>query len=659
VSISIDLLPVAVGFYNYNWFATTVTNVNDASDATYAGTNGGGALSYTLDPLPAGATQVISVTLKMRLSTTTNEWNGIFHGKLLHAGSLLAGFSFHPEPTAVTEQSALIVKSNGTVWTPAEVDALEAYLDVTADDGFDYHAPNEGRYHRGWLTVVYNDVPPAPSSLTAVVTSSSQVDLAWTDNSVNETSFRVERADGPGGAYASIATPAADAVTYSDTTVKNNTLYSYRIFAVNASGDSEPSNVATVSVGVIAPDQASFSEDLALARFEVLKNVVNHGYRAGEIVGLVAIRFDIGAGEIGPINFNMAAYDNTAALAAGVQAAIRTAIGGGDTTGLCTFSESTHLITVGRSAGTFNILIDTGDDAYKDMAIWPHLGFNRGADKTGAASYVADLPLFEGADKDHILLASFNGFRDDASGTYTGSANVRIEKSPDVARVLIERYGPLPVSKIDTASFVAGRSHLPSAVMLFVWIQEREPLEKILERIENSALSHIVMDSEGSVHYVPYSDTTVRRAFFDRDFLSFRAHKVKSSVFKGVRLHYGIHPHNGRRDAIEWTSTEADVLHSTKELKQVETYIRDKTDAETAAAMHGALATAAPIEVEFTSRSKLVDLKLADVIELTRDRCTASPTGALAAVKFKIAELRHNYGTGVSYCYAVQQITLT
>ena len=42
-------------------------------------------------------------------------------------------------------------------------------------------------------------IPNAPSSLTATAASSSQINLAWTDNSTNETGFKVERATSASG----------------------------------------------------------------------------------------------------------------------------------------------------------------------------------------------------------------------------------------------------------------------------------------------------------------------------------------------------------------------------------------------------------------------------------------------------------------------------
>jgi titin len=90
-------------------------------------------------------------------------------------------------------------------------------------------------------------VPIAPSGLAA--TLAGGVTLTWTDNSINETSFRIERAIGA-GAFATLATVAANTVSYVDSTVAEATTYTYRVIAVNAVGDSVPSGTATVTTPV-------------------------------------------------------------------------------------------------------------------------------------------------------------------------------------------------------------------------------------------------------------------------------------------------------------------------------------------------------------------------------------------------------------------------
>src|ERR1039458_587789 len=66
--------------------------------------------------------------------------------------------------------------------------------------------------------------PPGPSA--------SRIDLAWTDNSSNETGFIIERASSSNFAGAVlVTTTAANATAYSDTGLTANTTYYYRVRA--------------------------------------------------------------------------------------------------------------------------------------------------------------------------------------------------------------------------------------------------------------------------------------------------------------------------------------------------------------------------------------------------------------------------------------------
>jgi serine protease AprX len=90
--------------------------------------------------------------------------------------------------------------------------------------------------------------PAAPSGLTATAISSSQINLAWTDNANNETGFKIERCTGAGCSnFAQIATVGADVTTFPNTSLTASTSYSYRVRATNAGGDSAYSNTASAT----------------------------------------------------------------------------------------------------------------------------------------------------------------------------------------------------------------------------------------------------------------------------------------------------------------------------------------------------------------------------------------------------------------------------
>ena len=68
-----------------------------------------------------------------------------------------------------------------------------------------------------------------PSGLSATPVSATQINLSWTDNSNNETGFKIERKTGA-GVFAQIATVGANVTTYSNSTgLVANTTYTYRV----------------------------------------------------------------------------------------------------------------------------------------------------------------------------------------------------------------------------------------------------------------------------------------------------------------------------------------------------------------------------------------------------------------------------------------------
>jgi len=101
--------------------------------------------------------------------------------------------------------------------------------------------------------------PTAPSDLTAELTSGMKVKLTWTDKSLNETGFVIQRRV-LNSTYASdLVTVAANQTTYYDQLNVNygmfGTVY-YQIRAINSVGDSSYSNEASVKISQPYPPQA-------------------------------------------------------------------------------------------------------------------------------------------------------------------------------------------------------------------------------------------------------------------------------------------------------------------------------------------------------------------------------------------------------------------
>jgi hypothetical protein len=91
-------------------------------------------------------------------------------------------------------------------------------------------------------------VPAAPTGLKAVSRNDSTVDLTWTDQSADETGFRIFR-KAEGSAWTLLHKTDANLESHADVTAANNTTttgYSYYIKACNASGCSPATKAAVV-----------------------------------------------------------------------------------------------------------------------------------------------------------------------------------------------------------------------------------------------------------------------------------------------------------------------------------------------------------------------------------------------------------------------------
>lgn len=90
-------------------------------------------------------------------------------------------------------------------------------------------------------------IPAAPTALRTSITSSDGITITWTDNSNNESGFKIERFDETSKVYSQIATVAADTTTFMDTSVVAGESYIYRVRAYNIMGNSSYSNEVVVN----------------------------------------------------------------------------------------------------------------------------------------------------------------------------------------------------------------------------------------------------------------------------------------------------------------------------------------------------------------------------------------------------------------------------
>ena len=163
------------------------------------------------------------------------------------------GFKIERSPVTDTNFTEIgTVGANTTSFTDTGLsEATKYWYRVRA-----YNADTTSAYsNEQQATTLYN-IPAAPSGLTLTPVG-NRMTLSWTDNSGDESGFKVQRKTGITGTYSTIATTAANVTTYSDNSLIDGTVYYYRVCASNTAGDSAFSNETSGTTPLAAPTSAT------------------------------------------------------------------------------------------------------------------------------------------------------------------------------------------------------------------------------------------------------------------------------------------------------------------------------------------------------------------------------------------------------------------
>ncbi len=146
------------------------------------------------------------------------------------------GFTIERSPVTNTNFVAIAtVSANATSFTDAGLTGGSKYwYRVRA-----FNANTTSAYSNQKQATTLKEVPIPPSALTITSLLSNKVSLSWSDNSANESNFKVQRKAGASGTYADIKTTAANITSYTDqAALMDGTSYFYRVCATNSAGDS-------------------------------------------------------------------------------------------------------------------------------------------------------------------------------------------------------------------------------------------------------------------------------------------------------------------------------------------------------------------------------------------------------------------------------------
>src|SRR3989442_956941 len=158
-----------------------------------------------------------------------------------------AALYLETDPLAAPTQVDAALKDNGTIGK------------IVWNDPYGYKPPppDVGQDYLLYSAFIGGPPPPAPAAptdLAATAVSSSQIDLAWTDNATNEDRFEVERCLGAGWTdFARIAIRGPDVTSLCAGGAASSSPYSYRVPARNLGGASVFSSVATATTPQAPP----------------------------------------------------------------------------------------------------------------------------------------------------------------------------------------------------------------------------------------------------------------------------------------------------------------------------------------------------------------------------------------------------------------------
>jgi hypothetical protein len=143
---------------------------------------------------------------------------------------------------------------------------IDGPVQVTADGyGFTWYKVLWSDSQVGWARENWLEralaVPAAPSGLSANVLATNQIRLSWSDNSIEEFGFKIERAPAAGGPWTEIEMVGPNVTAFTDTNgLSPGGTWFYRVRAFNSAGNSAYAGPVSASLPGLPPVLAPISD---------------------------------------------------------------------------------------------------------------------------------------------------------------------------------------------------------------------------------------------------------------------------------------------------------------------------------------------------------------------------------------------------------------
>ena len=218
--------------YYYRLRAYNTKGYSGYSNSTHRKT------SVKTDTIPPSVPSAFGATV-----ISANQVNLSWNASTDTGGSGMGGY-------VIYRNGAQIAASANTSYSVTNLLASTQYCFTVAS--YDKSSNVSGQSSQACVTTMAAP-PAAPSSLQAVTVSDAQINLAWTDNSVNESGFTIESAPTASGSWAQIGSVGAGVTDYPVTGLTALTPYYFRVRAYNSVGTSAYSVIAS-STTLYMPD---------------------------------------------------------------------------------------------------------------------------------------------------------------------------------------------------------------------------------------------------------------------------------------------------------------------------------------------------------------------------------------------------------------------
>jgi len=270
-----------------NWGDGNATDAGAATSATHTYTDSG---SYDISATAQSAdgnftdSKTVSVSPAVQdLSATASSVSQIALAWTNNAGGAATGIEVGRSTDAATWSTLATLGGSATTYTNTGLSEDQHYY-------YQVRALFGGGVNSSYSNVADAFTPlQAPTSLGATAVNSGAISLQWTNHSTIASGVRIDRSSDGGNSFSTVATVAANATTFSDIRVNNETSYTYEVLATAADGDvSAPSNTTSATTPLAPPIglTASVSSGTLILNWPAVPNAVTYKvYRSATATG--------------------------------------------------------------------------------------------------------------------------------------------------------------------------------------------------------------------------------------------------------------------------------------------------------------------------------------------------------------------------------------